>query len=155
MFTFTNLFRKYDYLVFFDLETTGLSPKECFITEIAALKLKKANGVTKIFQSFNSLVQLPDGIKLSEYIENLTGLTTDKINREGQKSQTVYNDFLQLFDEKGKGLVIAYNTQFDLSFIDYHLPEFHNANVDFLDSLTVFRELEPYPHKLSDAIERV
>ena len=107
MFTFTNLFRKYDYLVFFDLETTGLSPKECFITEIAALKLKKANGVTKIFQSFNSLVQLPDGIKLSEYIENLTGLTTDKINREGQKSQTVYNDFLQLFDEKGKGLVIA------------------------------------------------
>lgn len=85
MFTFTNLFRKYDYLVFFDLETTGLSPKECFITEIAALKLKKANGVTKIFQSFNSLVQLPDGIKLSEYIENLTGLTTDKINREGQK----------------------------------------------------------------------
>lgn len=154
MLTFTNLFRKYDYLVFFDLETTGLSPKECFITEIAALKFKEANGAAKIFQSFNSLVQLPDGIKLSEDIENLTGLTTDKINREGQKSQTVYNDFLQLFDEKGKGLVIAYNTQFDLSFIDYHLPEFHNANVDFLDSLTVFRELEPYPHKLSDAIER-
>lgn len=108
MLTFTNLFRKYDYLVFFDLETTGLSPKECFITEIAALKFKEANGAAKIFQSFNSLVQLPDGIKLSEDIENLTGLTTDKINREGQKSQTVYNDFLQLFDEKGKGLVIAY-----------------------------------------------
>lgn len=127
MFTFTNLFRKYDYLVFFDLETTGLSPKECFITEIAALKLKKANGVTKIFQSFNSLVQLPDGIKLSEYIENLTGLTTDKINREGQKSQTVYNDFLQLFDEKGKGLVIAYNTQFDLS--SYGILEVKTTNL--------------------------
>lgn len=42
MLTFTNLFRKYDYLVFFDLETTGLSPKECFITEIAALKVKKS-----------------------------------------------------------------------------------------------------------------
>ena len=49
MFTFTNLFRKYDYLVFFDLETTGLSPKECFITEIAALKLKKQMELQKSF----------------------------------------------------------------------------------------------------------
>lgn len=49
MLTFTNLFRKYDYLVFFDLETTGLSPKECFITEIAALKFKEANELRKSF----------------------------------------------------------------------------------------------------------
>lgn len=38
---FDQLFKKYDYLVFFDTETTGLDPERDHITELAAIKGSK------------------------------------------------------------------------------------------------------------------
>lgn len=59
-----------------------------------------------------------------------------------------------LFEKDKKGLVIAYNAQFDLMFMQHQFLAFKELDVDYLDSLTVFREIEAYPHKLSDAINR-
>ena len=50
--------------------------------------------------------------------------------------------------------MIAYNAQFDLMFMQHQFLAFKELDVDYLDSLTVFREIEAYPHKLSDAINR-
>lgn len=38
---FDQLFKKYDYVVFFDTETTGLDPECSYITELAAIKVVK------------------------------------------------------------------------------------------------------------------
>ena len=53
-------------------------------------------------------------------------------------------------------LAIAYNAQFDLCFLYYLLDGFARddvlRNAKFLDALTVYKDRQPYPHKLSDTI---
>lgn len=56
---FDSLFKKYDYLVFFDTETTGLDPAHDYITELAAIKVVKeeeqgwvTNIISSLFKYF-------------------------------------------------------------------------------------------------------
>lgn len=93
-------------------------------------------------------------VVIPEFLEKLTGITNEVIREEGRDWNMVYNEFSSLFEKDRKGLVIAYNAQFDLMFMQHQFPAFKELDVDYLDSLTVFREIEAYPHKLADAIER-
>lgn len=152
---FDQLFKKYDYLVFFDTETTGLDQECSYITELAAIKVvKEEQGVGWVTNITSSLLKLPEGIVIPEFLEKLTGITNEVIREEGRDWSEVYEEFTNLFEKDKKGLVIAYNAQFDLMFMQHQFPDFKELDVDYLDSLTVFREIEAYPHKLADAIER-
>lgn len=151
---FDQLFKKYDYVVFFDTETTGLDPECSYITELAAIKVVKEEEQGWVTDIISSLLKLPDNVVIPEFLEKLTGITNEVIREEGRDWNMVYNEFSSLFEKDRKGLVIAYNAQFDLMFMQHQFPAFKELDVDYLDSLTVFREIEAYPHKLADAIER-
>ena len=151
---FDQLFKKYDYVVFFDTETTGLDPECSYITELAAIKVVKEEEQGWVTDIISSLLKLPENVVIPEFLEKLTGITNEVIREEGRDWNMVYNEFSSLFEKDRKGLVIAYNAQFDLMFMQHQFPAFKELDVDYLDSLTVFREIEAYPHKLADAIER-
>lgn len=151
---FDQLFKKYDYLVFFDTETTGLDPERDHITELAAIKVVKEEEQGWVTNIISSLLKLPEGVVIPEFLEKLTGITNEVIREEGRDWSEVYEEFTTLFEKDKKGLVIAYNAQFDLMFMQHQFLAFKELDVDYLDSLTVFREIEAYPHKLSDAINR-
>ena len=151
---FDQLFKKYDYVVFFDTETTGLDPECSYITELAAIKVVKEEEQGWVTDIISSLLKLPENVVIPEFLEKLTGITNEVIREEGRDWNMVYNEFSSLFEKDRKGLVIAYNAQFDLMFMQHQFPAFKELDLDYLDSLTVFREIEAYPHKLADAIER-
>ena len=77
------------------------------------------------------------------------------IREEGRDWSEVYEEFMTLFEKDKKGLVIAYNAQFDLMFMQHQFLAFKELDVDYLDSLTVFREIEAYPHNRCNLLDYV
>lgn len=94
--------------VFFDLETTGLSPRGCRIIEIAGLRVAKG-GVA--CGSFHSLVRI-DG-PVPRFITRLTGIT-DAMLEDGDPIEMVLPRFFAFVE----GLpLVAYNVAFDIGFL--------------------------------------
>ncbi len=94
--------------VFFDLETTGLSPHGCRIIEIAALKVGDGAVVREEFQS---LIRI--GQRLPRFITRLTGITDDMLE-DGDP----IGEALPRFAEFVGGLpLVAYNVNFDMGFL--------------------------------------
>ena len=146
----------YDYLVFFDTETTGLNARENFIIELACVRVS-AHGIYKT----DRFIKLPAGVELDEKITDLTGITELMLSAEGVKEEEAAREFGELISG-GKTLLIAHNANFDLSFtgnmliryIDLY-PDYLKAfcEADYLDTLTVYKDRRAYPHKLKNAIE--
>ncbi|MFR2041580.1 MAG: exonuclease domain-containing protein [Oscillospiraceae bacterium] len=60
---FETLFSKYDRLVLFDTETTGLAYNRDEIIEFAAVVLERVDGTPKVVQEYDQLVALsPAGL---------------------------------------------------------------------------------------------
>ena len=132
--------------VVFDIETTGLSPLSCKITEIGAVKVKQGE-VLEIFSTFvDPETHIPEGITA------LTGIT-DEMVAGAPKTKEAVSSFLEF---AGGRTLIAHNAPFDTSFIrkaadDYGL-EFKN---DFIDTVSVSRFVNPdlKKHKLDAVAE--
>ena len=130
--------------VVFDIETTGLSPKECKITEIGAIKIEHGEITDKFSQLINPGVPIPPNIT------DLTGIT-DEMVADKPHIDSVLPEFLEFCHGCA---VVAHNAQFDCGFIRYNAAElnleFHNKTVD---TLKLSRELFPNERKHSlDAI---
>lgn len=54
--------------------------------------------------------------------------------------------------QPGPVLMIAHNAQFDACFLRGLLRGAKVGRIDWLDSLTVYKDRRPYPHKLANAI---
>ena len=79
-----SLFKDHSSIVLFDVETTGLDSENCEIIELAALKLKSnTHGSPRIDQKLELFIKLPEGQKIPEKITELTGITDEKLQREG------------------------------------------------------------------------
>jgi DNA polymerase III epsilon subunit family exonuclease len=105
-----------------DVETTGLSPREGEITEIAMLKVR--NGL--IYDEYTTLVNplqpIPDSITL------LTGID-DAMIADAPTAEMVapkITDFL------GCGIFTAHNAQFDLGFVNHTLSQGKIAPIENL-----------------------
>ena len=152
---FDSLFSKYDRLVLFDTETTGLQFARDEIIEFAAVVVERVNGTPKVVQEYDELIALTPGGFVPPKIEQLTGITTQDLREKGLPKTRVARDVAEMI--RGNTLLLAYNAHFDLSFLFYFLLRHGDATVlkgkDKLDLYTVYRDRKPYPHKLCNAIE--
>ena len=152
---FAALFEKYDRLVLFDTETTGLAFSRDEIIEFAAVVVERRDGVPTVIQEYDELISLSPGNTVPEVIQNLTGITTQDILERGIPKEQACQDIAEMFT--GNTLLLAYNAHFDLSFLYYLLLRSGDPMIlkgkDKLDLLTVYKDRHSYPHKLCNAIE--
>ncbi len=125
---------KTDTFCVFDIETTGLSAKDCKITEIGAVLYRGG----EIIDTFSSFVNPHEA--LTEQISNLTGITDDML-----KDAPDIGEVLPKFLEFSKNCIyVAHNATFDLSFIskaceDMEIP----FKPTYLDTVSVSRYANP------------
>ena len=152
---FASLFEKYDRLVLFDTETTGLAYCRDEIIEFAAVVVELVDGTPTITREYDELVALSPGGFVPPKIEQLTGISTQDLREKGLSKTRVCRDIAELI--AGNTLLLAYNAHFDLSFLFYLLLRSGDPDIlrgkDKLDLLTVYRDRRSYPHRLCSAIE--
>ena len=145
-----NLSDMYQKIVYFDTETTGFNPEDRDqVIELAAVSPDSK------MDEYVSLFKMP---QLPPKIVELTGITDLQLFSVGKKEKDVLEEFIDLI-RSDKTLLVAYNAGFDLRFIGYALMrcqvkewlQIFNA-CDYLDSMTVYKDRRPYPHKLFNAI---
>ncbi len=135
--------------VVFDLETTGLNPKEGnSIIEIGAVRVKDG----EIVDRFDELID--PGIDLPDEIIKITNITNEMV-RGKAKEEEVVKRFISFV---GDDILVAHNANFDLSFLKmayfkYPLGAF---NFSVLDTLGMSRYLEPFEryHNLTALMNR-
>lgn len=152
---FQCLFKKYDRLVLFDTETTGLVFNRDEVIEFAAVVVEQRNGEPAVIEEYDQLITLSPGGFVPPMIENLTGITNQDLRVKGVPKTRVCCDIARMF--QGNTLLLAYNAHFDLSFLFYMLLRDGDPSIlkgkDKLDLLTVYKDRRSYPHKLCNAIE--
>ena len=150
-----SLFNKYDRLVLFDTETTGLQYSRDEIIEFAAIVVERQLGQPVILEEYDELVALSPGGFVPPKIEQLTGISTQDIRERGRSKTRVCRDIGEMI--RGNTLLLAYNAHFDLSFLFYMLLRDGDPAIlkgkDKLDLLTVYKDRHDYPHKLCNAID--
>jgi len=149
------LFAKYDRLMLFDTETTGLIFNRDEIIEFAAVVVEKQNGEIVVTEEYDELIALSPGGFVPPMIENLTGISNADLKEKGIPKTKLCSDIARMV--AGNTLLLAYNAHFDLSFLFYLLLRDGDPTIlkgkDKLDLLTVYKDRHSYPHKLCNAIE--
>ena len=149
------LFDRYDRILIFDTETTGLSYSRDEIIEFATVVLEWVDGSPKVTREYDELVALSPGGFVPPKIQELTGISTQDLRERGLCKARVCRDIAEML--QGNALLLAYNAHFDLSFLFYMLLRDGDPAIlkgkDKLDLLTVYRDRHSYPHRLCSAIE--
>lgn len=152
---FGELLSRYDSLVLFDTETTGLDYKRDEIIEFSAVVLRQEQGQAVPVTEYDNLVTLTPGNTIPPKIQQLTGITDADVQARGIPKEQLCRDLAGML--AGNTLLMAYNAHFDLSFLFYLLLRSGDMGIlkekDKLDILTVYKDRRPYPHRLSNAIE--
>ena len=149
------LFARYDRLMLFDTETTGLIYHRDEIIEFAAVVVEKQNGKIVVTREYDELIALSPGGFVPPKIVELTGISNEDLKERGIPKEQLCADIAQMV--AGNTLLLAYNAHFDLSFLYYLLLRNGDPTIlkgkDKLDLLTVYKDRHSYPHKLCNAIE--
>jgi DNA polymerase-3 subunit alpha (Gram-positive type) len=126
--------KDYDTFVVFDIETTGLSPKNDMITEIGAVKIEKGKAVGEFSQLINPERSIPNKII------NLTGITNEMV-KDKPTIQEVLPEFESFIDG---AVLVAHNASFDISFIREQLAKLGKKLTNpVFDTLELSRALFP------------
>ena len=148
---FEAFFQKYDRLVLFDTETTGLLFARDEIIQFAAVVLEQRNGKVEVIREYDELIALTPGNSVPPKITELTGISNMDLLERGISKTQAARDISEMIGGN------TYNAHFDLSFLFYFLLRHGDPMVlkgkDKLDLLTVYRDRRPFPHKLCSAIE--
>ncbi len=155
MTVFDTLFAKYDRLVLFDTETTGLQYSRDEIIEFAAVVVELRDGTPAVVAEYDELIALSPGGFVPPQIEQLTGISNQDLRERGIPKTRLCRDIAEML--QGNTLLLAYNAHFDLCFLFYLLLRDGDPAIlkgkDKLDLLTVYKDRHSYPHKLCNAIE--
>lgn len=97
-------------IVFFDFETTGLSPRTDFIIEIAAVKYIPG---AEAHPHMASLIAIDS--PLPRFITKLTGITDEMLRADGRNIEEALDEFIDFI---GDHPVVAFNINFDARFLN-------------------------------------
>lgn len=86
---------KYDEILVFDFETTGLNPLQSEIIEIGAILLKKEGLEYVIKKELNVLIKQPT--LLPEKIVEITNITDELLEKEGVVKSVAFEQFYELY----------------------------------------------------------
>ena len=149
-----------DEFIIFDIETTGLSVRNCGITQIGALKYKDG----EIIDRFDSFVN--PNMPIPPNIAEMTGITDDMV-KDAPSEEDAVRAFLEFCGDR---TLVAHNANFDVSFIrrvatEFAIP-FENPYLDTvavskyinsdsrrhtLDTLAKYYDLGEFDHHRADA----
>ncbi|MBN2299844.1 MAG: 3'-5' exonuclease [Acholeplasmataceae bacterium] len=144
----------HDKILLFDFETTGLSAEREQIIEIGAILLKKDSlGEYQIESELSTLV-LADKPLPFKIIE-ITHITDEMLLRDGISQEEAFHRFLSMYSEDT--LLVAYNIQFDLSFMIQFFKKYWDKNFqiknDIMDVMAIYKDRHRYPHRLDQAVQ--
>lgn len=153
--TIASLFDSHGAVIFFDTETTGLKADEHQIIELAAIRVERSGSglfeELRVTGSMDTFIKLPEGERIPEKIVELTHITDEQLAAEGVDPSVAADKFTRILSG-GPIVMAAHNAQFDLLFVRELLRGKHFGPVDFLDTVTVYKDRRAYPHKLANAI---
>jgi len=101
------LFSKYDRLVLFDTETTGLQYSRDEIIEFAAVVVEQRDGRAEVIKQYDELITLSPGGFVPPKIQELTGISNEDIRERGIPKTRVCCDIARMI--AGNTLLLAYN----------------------------------------------
>ena len=111
-------------IIFFDLETTGLSSAVESILEIAAVVVDDQFNIIDTFQSF-----INPGKKIPFMITKLTGITDDMV-KNCKNEYIVMKEFKYWVDKQGATFVAGHNIKrFDLKWIEVRGAKYGVDNI--------------------------
>ena len=134
--------------IVFDLETTGLNPKEDEIIEIGAIKMKG----NEILETFSSFVKPQK--ELSSLITSLTGITEDMLSGAGTIKQ-VLPEFTKFAEG---GILVAHNASFDYGFIRNSVKKYFGGDWEMpcIDTLALAKSLyRAKSYSLDNVVKRL
>jgi DNA polymerase III alpha subunit (gram-positive type) len=115
--------------------------------------MEKQNGEYVEIDTFDQLL-LADK-PLSPKIIEITHITDEMLLRDGIEQEIACQRFLQMME--GNPLLVAYNIQFDISFLYHFLRRYFDNNYqiknDILDVMAIYKDRHKYPHRLDQAVE--
>ena len=144
--TFSNITPKgrYDNIVVFDTETTGLAPSRDIIIELAAIRYVDGKPVSRFHSYINPERPIPSEAS------KINGITDDMV-----ADAPVIGAVIPAFDEFiGDSILIAHNLEFDLKYIYYSGSCVFETKRKYIDTLEQSQKLLKKPrdvdnHKLS------
>lgn len=127
-----------NHFIIIDTETTGLSPKNAEITEIAAIKVDRST--FEVIDTYTTLVDIEGDVPY--FISNLTGITKQMLVKHGIPMKQALTDLASFCEECE---IYAHNAAFDKNFIRTFL---YKENVPFVetnwvDTISIFKKALP------------
>lgn len=119
-------------VVFLDIETSGLNPKNSEILEIGAVKIDRDENIS----TFNTLVK--NKFKVPPEIFSLCKNLNQKDLDKAPSLDEVKEDFLAFIEDK---TLICHNKNFEKEFLSLHIGKINNK---FIDSMELAAILEPF-----------
>ncbi len=131
-------------LVFVDLETTGLNPKEDRVIEVGIVRTSK--GV--VVETFNTLVnpQMP----ISPMVKAITGIKTHELLKAPTFSEVIH----QVAELLSQGIFVAHNVEFDYSFVEEEFAR-HERSFSLPRLCTVQLSRALYPDYISHNLDSI
>lgn len=142
-------------VLIFDVETTGLNPKNDEIIEFGLILANYENGKLKKVKEDGFLIK--QDFPIPKKITEITKITDDMLNKKGISKVDAYKRLKPFLEDIS--LVVGYNLNFDIHFLLYFIkkfdPNFVYKNNKYLCLMTVYKDFNRFPHRLENAIEKL
>ncbi len=128
-----------------DTESTGFSSRDDVLLSVAAVLYPRPDGVSDEM-SFSSFIKLLDGVEISPVVQELTGITPDRL-RDAPSLRDVLQKFVVFIEDH---VLIAHHAAHDMAFLNAGLRklwsvELNSSVIDTGEVARYLHEFKKYP----------